>query len=78
MATTINPEEKNIFSSIILTRAARCNSETPHIETFTDYCEENELEPDIMAKHVNDVLLQKIEEEAQFLRYIPRESKLPI
>lgn len=71
-------EEKNKFSSMILEKAKKCDSETPHIECIVEYCVENMLEEQLAKQLVNDVLYQKIEEEAQRVRYIKRSSKLPL
>lgn len=69
-------EEKNTFSMMILTRAEQLH--TDHMDAIITYCEEVGLEVEIAAGLINDVLLSKIEEEAQQINVIPRSAKLPI
>lgn len=68
-------EEKNEFSLIILDRAIQL--QTDHLDAMVTYCEEKNLEIEVAAMLVNDVLRSKIEEDAQQLRYIPKSSRLP-
>lgn len=69
-------EEKNTFSMMILTRAEKL--ETDHMDAILTYCEEMGLEVEIAASLINDVLMAKLEEEAQQINVIPRSAKLPI
>lgn len=69
-------EEKNTFSMMILTRAEQL--ETDHMDAILTYCEEMDLEVEIAASLINDVLMAKLEEEAQKINVIPRSAKLPI
>ena len=69
-------EEKNTFSTMILTRAEQL--QTDHMDAILTYCEEMELEVEIAASLINDVLMAKLEEEAQQINVIPRSAKLPI
>ena len=49
-----------------------------HMEAIVDYCEEVGLEVEVAATLINPILKMKIEEEAQALRFLQRNSKLPI
>ena len=69
-------EEKNNFSMMILTRAEYL--QTDHIDAIVTYCEEMELEIEVAASLINDVLKSKLEEEAQQNNVIPRSAKLPL
>lgn len=69
-------EEKNTFSMMILTRAEQL--QTDHMDAIITYCEEVELEVEIAASLINDVLLSKLEEEAQQNNVIQRSAKLPL
>lgn len=69
-------EEKNTFSMMILTRAETL--QTDHMDAILTYCEEVELEIEIAASLINDVLLSKLEEEAQQNNVIQRSAKLPL
>lgn len=48
------------------------------MEAIVDYCEEVGLEVEVAATLINPILKMKIEEEAQALRFLQRNSKLPI
>jgi hypothetical protein len=69
-------EEKNKFSIMIIELAQR--DKIDHMDAVTTYCLENNLEVEIAATLINDSLKSLIQGEAQELRYLPRESKLPI
>lgn len=69
-------EEKNTFSTIILTRAEELQID--HIDAIVTYCEELNLEIEIAAALINEVLKSKLEEEAQEINMIPRSAKLPL
>jgi hypothetical protein len=69
-------EEKNIFSNIILERAEKLN--TDHLDAMVTYCEENDLEIDVAATLINEVLKCRLHQDAQQLRYIPKISTLPV
>lgn len=69
-------EEKNLFSTIVLTRAESLNTDC--MDAMITYCEEIGLEVEVAAGLVNDVLLSKLEEQAQELGYIEKSAKLPI
>jgi hypothetical protein len=69
-------EEKNKFSIMIIELAQR--DKIDHMDAIATYCEENSLEIEIAATLINDSLKSLIQGEAQELRYLPRESKLPI
>lgn len=69
-------EEKNTFSMMILSRAE--SLQTDHMDAIITYCEEVNLEIEIAAALINDVLLAKLEEEAQLNNIIPRSAKLPL
>lgn len=69
-------DEKNNFSIMIEDLANRLK--ISHIEAVTHYCEEKNLEVEVAALLVNDSLRSKIEADAQFLRYLPRTSQLPL
>lgn len=69
-------EEKNSFSNIVLERAVALK--TDHLDAMITYCEENNLELEVAASLVNDVLRTKLQQDAQELRYLPKTSCLPI
>lgn len=69
-------DERDNFSMLILARADTKMSTA--METIVTYCEENGLEVEAAATLVNEVLKAKLEEEAMFLRYLPRSAKLPL
>lgn len=69
-------EERNNFSNMILQRAENLN--TDHLDAMVTYCDEMNIEVEIAAGLINDVLRTRLEEDAQELRYIPRSSRLPI
>ena len=69
-------EEKDDFSLLILKRSQRMR--TDHIDVICTYCEEVGLEPEVAATLINDELKAKIEEEAEALRIIPKNGRLPI
>lgn len=69
-------EEKNTFSTMILSRAE--NLQTDHMDAIITYCEEMGLEVEIAATLINDVLMARLEEEAQRNNIIPRSAKLPL
>ena len=48
------------------------------MDAMITYCDEIGLEVEVAAGLVNDVLLSKLEEQAQSLGYIERSAKLPI
>ena len=70
-------EEKNSFSNIIVERAETLK--TDHLDAMITYCEEMQIELEIAASLVNDVLRYRLQEDAQDLRYMPRSNnRLPI
>jgi hypothetical protein len=69
-------EEKNNFSTIVMTRAEKLNTDC--MDAMITYCDEIGLEVEVAAGLVNDVLLSKLEQQAQSLGYIERSAKLPI
>ena len=69
-------EERDTFSTLILAKAETLDAAV--METIVTYCEEHGLEVESAASLVNDVLKARIEEEAMFLRYLPRSAKLPL
>ena len=69
-------EERNNFSNMILQRAENLN--TDHLDAMVTYCDEMNIEVEVAAGLINDVLKTRLEEDAQELRYIPRSSRLPI
>ena len=68
-------EEKNKFSMMIMERAYRKRMD--HMDAITSYCEETNLEIEMAATLVNEPLKEKIQEEAQQMRYLPQVSRLP-
>ena len=69
-------EERNEFSNIILQLAENLN--TDHIDAFVSYCEKINLEVEVGASLINDVLRSYIHEDAQRLNYIAKSSRLPV
>lgn len=69
-------EEKYNFSMQIENLANRLN--ITYLEAIAHHCEETGLEIEVAATLVNDILKGKLETEAQQLRYLPRQSRLPI
>ena len=69
-------DEKNVFSTLILTRADSLRTDC--LDAMVSYCEEVGIEMEVAALLVNDVLKARLEEQYQELRYLPRSGKLPI
>ena len=69
-------DEKNKFSQSILEMSK--NKRILCLEAITCYCDDNNLEIEVAATLINNVLKAKLEEEAQELRYLPRSARLPI
>lgn len=67
-------DEKNEFSELIITRAARLR--TDHMDAILTYCEEVGLEVEIAAALINETLRELIAEEAEGLNYIEKTSRL--
>lgn len=69
-------EERNNFSNMILQRAETLK--TDHLDAMVTYCDEMNLEVEVAAGLINDVLKTRLEEDAQEFRYLPRSARLPI
>lgn len=69
-------EERNNFSNMILQRAETLK--TDHFDAMVTYCDEMNLEVEVAAALINDVLRTRLEEDAQEMRYLPRSARLPI
>jgi len=69
-------DEKNNFSIEI--EKIVSDREITYIEAIIEYCTETGLEVEMAATLLNDVLKDKIQNEAQELRYLPKTSTLPI
>jgi hypothetical protein len=69
-------EEKNMFSLMIEATATR--EGITHMEAITDYCSKTGLEVEVAAQLINGTLKSKIELEARTLRYLPKNSTLPV
>lgn len=69
-------EEREKFSRHIESLADKLKVNT--IEAIVHYCEENEVEIESAAALINDRLKEKLHLEAQKLRILPRDSRLPL
>ena len=49
-----------------------------YIEAIRDICEENNLEPEDIAKYISGIIKDKLEAEARSLNFLPRLNTLPI
>jgi hypothetical protein len=49
-----------------------------YIEAIIDICEENNLEPEDIAKYISGIIKDKLEAEARSLNFLPRLNTLPI
>lgn len=48
----------------------------PYMDAIIHICEEREIELESAAKHLNKVIKNKLEAEAQELNYLPRQNTL--
>jgi len=69
-------DEKDKFSLMIEEEARKLN--VSHIEMIVEYCERSGMEMEVAGSLLNSVLKGKIELEARELRYLPKQSVLPI
>ena len=72
----ITEEEKSAFTDKIEDLVWK--HDISYLEAVTQYCEESGSEIEVIALLVGDQLKSKIEHEAVELRYLPRDSRLPI
>tara|TARA_R110000796_G_scaffold158344_1_gene275050 strand:- start:176 stop:421 length:246 start_codon:yes stop_codon:yes gene_type:complete len=49
-----------------------------HMDAVLDYCQKNNIEPDIVGRLVTKGLKEKIEANARDLNYLERQAQLPI
>ena len=54
------------------------NTELSYMEAVLDYAKKSEIEPEAMAKMLNQSIKDKIEVEAQELHLLKRTAKLPL
>ena len=54
------------------------NTELSYMEAVLDYAQKSEIEPEAMAKMLNQSIKDKIEVEAQSLNMLKKTAKLPI
>ena len=54
------------------------NTELSYMEAVLDYAKKSEIEPEAMAKMLNQSIKDKIEVEAQSLNMLKKTAKLPI
>ena len=54
------------------------DTELSYMEAVLDYAEKSEIEPEAMAKMLNQSVKDKIEVEAQNLNMLKKTAKLPI
>jgi len=69
-------DEKDEFSTLILLRADRFNTDC--LDAMVTYCEEIGLEMEVGATLVNEVLKARLHDEFMELNYLEKSSKLPI
>jgi hypothetical protein len=69
-------EEKNSFSLLIEEMAIAMG--ISHIEAITEHCSRTGLEVEIAGTLIAPTLKAKIEFEARELRYLTKESTLPV
>jgi hypothetical protein len=67
---------KNHFTKMIERNARDKN--LSYIEAIIDICEENNLEPEDIAKYISGIIKDKLEAEARSLNFLPRLNTLPI
>ena len=61
----------------MIERTAR-DKNLSYIEAIIDICEENNLEPEDIAKYISGIIKDKLEAEARSLNFLPRLNTLPI
>ena len=49
-----------------------------YMEAIIDICEENDIEPEDIAKYISSIIKDKLEAEARSLNFLPRLNTLPI
>jgi hypothetical protein len=49
-----------------------------YMDAILDYCEKNQMEPDMVAPLISKPLKEKIEADARELNYLPKVATLPI
>jgi uncharacterized protein YdhG (YjbR/CyaY superfamily) len=67
---------KNQFSKMI--ENVIREKKLSYIEAIIDICEENNLEPEDIAKYINSIIKDKLEAEARSLNFLPRQNTLPL
>ena len=67
---------KNHFTKMIESNAREKN--LSYMEAIIDICEENDLEPEDIAKYISGIIKDKLEAEARSLNFLPRLNTLPI
>ena len=54
------------------------NSNISHMDAVLEYCKENYLEPEDIAKLINKSLKDKIEMDFRELNYLPKQAQLDV
>jgi hypothetical protein len=54
------------------------NSNISHMDAVLEYCKENYLEPEDVAKLINKSLKDKIEMDFRELNYLPKQAQLDV
>jgi len=74
---TNKTEDKIKFSQAV--EALANNQNITHLEALVQYCEENDVESELVKKLITPSLKAKLKVDAQALHYLPggKDSKLP-
>jgi hypothetical protein len=67
---------KNHFTKMIESTTREKN--LSYMEAIIDICEENDIEPEDIAKYISGIIKDKLEAEARSLNFLPRLNTLPI
>jgi hypothetical protein len=66
------------FAMIIEKIVVTDKGQTSYMDAILDYCEKNEIEPDMVAPLISKPLKEKIEADARELNFLPRVATLPV
>jgi hypothetical protein len=76
----INTEEVNIGREIErrANLALRKHKEISFLDIIIEFCQENNVDPTFVAKHLSKPIIEKLESEAKQLNLLPKGNTLPI
>ena len=69
-------KSKKVFSSGIETLVIKL--ECSYMDAIIDYCEENDVDFDIVPKLISSSIREKLQAEAMNLNFLPRVGTLPV